>query len=614
MPAAATDKFQKVAIATATTLDAPGYTIGDTSITVASTSTWPTDTGITFAVDEVDANGDRVANSYNEYVGTVASGTSITNVSHVNGTNRNFTAGATTRVYIPVSEERENRLVEGILVEHDQDGTHGAITATSITATSGTFTNLTISGSATEEGYSALGDVPDTVTNNGNRSYDLVFNTNDLTDTLSPGMRLKMTRTVTAPTQCADLEASSSQYFNKTSPAGTTFTDDFCAGAWIKLESYQDYGTISSRYNGTSGWEFRVLSTGQVSLIGHNAASGNYREVISYQSVPLGKWVHVTAQLDMSAYTATPTTCYVMIDGVDVPAYLGQGGSNPTAIIQAGNLEIGSTNGGTELFDGKLAQVFYSSAKITQANVKLLMGQGLTSALCTTHSIVSAYSLSNAITDINTTTANNLTAQNSALATNTDSPFAGGNVQEYTDGTTEFGIVVGATFSTDTTVSVRVPDGYALPTSGGISAVTYSTHANPYGWPGISNVLAYVQINTNFTTTAVNSKTDVPGLTATVTPGAGSRIRITASAAYINTSGGAPSARYFFISEDATSLIRNINTATANYHTPAWVTYIKNVTSGAHTYNASVEQNAAGTLTLGGTALEGPIYLLIEEI
>ena len=124
MAASASDKFMKVAIATATTLDAPGYTIGNTSITVASTSTWPTDTGVTFAIDEVDANGDRVANSYNEYVGTVASGTSVTSVSHVNGTDRDYSAGATTRVYIPVSEERENRLVEGILADHSQSGGH----------------------------------------------------------------------------------------------------------------------------------------------------------------------------------------------------------------------------------------------------------------------------------------------------------------------------------------------------------------------------------------------------------------------------------------------------------------------------------------------------------
>lgn len=123
MPAAATDLLQEVGINTATTLDAPGYTIGDTSITVLSTANMPTATGITVAIDEVDANGDQVANSYNEYVGTVASATSITNFSHQNGTNRNYTAGATTRVYLPVSAERENRIVEWGLTHADQDGT-----------------------------------------------------------------------------------------------------------------------------------------------------------------------------------------------------------------------------------------------------------------------------------------------------------------------------------------------------------------------------------------------------------------------------------------------------------------------------------------------------------
>jgi len=76
-------------------------------------------------------------------------------------------------------------------------------------------------------GWVDLLSTPNTITALGNRSYSMVFNSNDLTDTLSPGMRLKATRTVTAPTQCADLEASSSQYFTKATPSGMTFTDDF---------------------------------------------------------------------------------------------------------------------------------------------------------------------------------------------------------------------------------------------------------------------------------------------------------------------------------------------------------------------------------------------------
>ncbi len=112
---------------TATTLSAPGYTVGNSSITVGSTSNWATDTGVTFAIDQAQVvNGVEVqiAGTYNEYVGTVASGTSITNVAWVLGSgDRNYASGALTRVYIPVSAERENRIVEWGLVHADQDGT-----------------------------------------------------------------------------------------------------------------------------------------------------------------------------------------------------------------------------------------------------------------------------------------------------------------------------------------------------------------------------------------------------------------------------------------------------------------------------------------------------------
>ena len=111
--------------------------------------------------------------------------------------------------------------------------------------------------------WTDTGYAPGTVTYNGNRSYSLVFSNTDLTGFLSNGMRVKLTRTVTPPTQCTDLESGSSQYWSKTSPAGTTFTDDFCVGAWIKLESYGSCGVVS-RYNGTSGWIMAIDASGIV--------------------------------------------------------------------------------------------------------------------------------------------------------------------------------------------------------------------------------------------------------------------------------------------------------------------------------------------------------------
>lgn len=324
---------------------------------------------------------------------------------------------------------------------------------------------------------------PDTVTYNGNRSYSVVYNGADKTGTVSNGMRLKLTRSVSAPTQCTSLNGST-QYFSKSSPAGMTFTDDFVVSAWIKLSSYPtgtNGGTIASRYSGSNGWIFRIKTTGQVQIGGVNSsATTGYSITESYQSIPLNKWVHIVAQLDMSSFTASTTTSYIMIDGVDVPASVSRGSGNPTALVQAGNLEIGSENGGTNPLPGKVAQMAIFNAKVTQATMRGYMSQSLTG---TETNLISAYSFNNTVNDLNTTNANNLTAQGSAVATNVDAPWT----QDDTgtpSGTTDFGIITSKSYSGgSTTLTVQVPEGCTIPTSGGVSAVSYSTQKAPFGFP-----------------------------------------------------------------------------------------------------------------------------------
>lgn len=335
---------------------------------------------------------------------------------------------------------------------------------------------VNLGSSSVSSGWTDLGYNPSTVTANGNRSYDLVFNSTNLTGTLSAGMRLKIRRLVTAPTQCTSLNGTT-QYYSKSSPAGMTFTDDFTVSAWVKLESYVAL-TIASRWNGTSGWTMDINASGQIQLVGFNAGAGNNSYLLSYQSIPLNKWVHVAAQLDMSSFTATTTTSYAMIDGVDVPVSVVRSGTNPTALVQAGNLEIGGRNGGGQPFDGKLAQVAIYSAKVTQATIKASMNQTLSGSET---SLISAYSFNNSINDLNAN-ANNLTAQGSAVATNADSPF-GIQADGTTAGTTDYAIITKTAFSTNTTLTVQVPEGNAIPTSGGVSAVSYSTQKVPYGLP-----------------------------------------------------------------------------------------------------------------------------------
>jgi len=396
----------------------------------------------------------------------VKSGSTIINVVWTSGSDQQHLNGATVIDYVTATDWV--MAMTGIKKSLNQDGS---------LITSAVQTALGL-GAGTLNGWNALGYTPNTVTALGNRSYSMVFSAVDLTDRLSPGFRIKNTRTVTAQTQCTSLNGTT-QYYSKTSPAGMTFTNNFVVSAWVKLTGYPQQ-TVASRYNGTSGWEFQINSNGQVSLIGYNAGSGNYSLVNSYQSVPLNKWVHISAQLDMATFTATPTTSNVMIDGIDVPAQVSRGGTNPTALIQAGNLEIGSRNGGLTPFGGKIAQVAIYNAKVTEATILASMHQTLAG---TETSLISAYSFNNSINDLNAN-ANNLTANGSAVATNADTPFTQTQgLTGITTGTTNYGIITAASFSTNTTLTVQVPEGDTIPTSGGVSAVSYSTQKVPYGFP-----------------------------------------------------------------------------------------------------------------------------------
>lgn len=333
-------------------------------------------------------------------------------------------------------------------------------------------------GGGAVSSWHEIEDNPDTVTALGNGSYSVVFNGSNHSGLLTKGMRARTTRTIGAPTQCTSLNGTT-QYWVKTTPNKLTFTDDFVVSAWIKVTTYAA-GIIASRYNGTSGWRFAVDSAGRISLEGYNAGAANISYVQSYGAIPLNKWVHVTAQLDMSTFTATPTTSYVMFGGVDTPAFVARSGTNPTALVQAGNLEIGGNNGGTNLFAGKIAQVAIFNAKVTQATILGYLSQTLSG---TETSLASAYSFNNVVTDLNTTTPNNLSVGGgSAVATNADSPF-GTQGDDTISSDFDYGKITKVTFSTDTTVIVQMAEGCTIPTTGGIVTFDYSGEAVPYNFP-----------------------------------------------------------------------------------------------------------------------------------
>lgn len=332
------------------------------------------------------------------------------------------------------------------------------------------------------------------VTNTGAGRYSLAMNS-DMSAVLSPGMRLRTTRTVPAPTRSAHLNGTS-HYFTKTSPAGMTFTDDFSASAWVKLDKYDGSlnQIIVSRYSTSGGgWRFEIDSTGYIRMLGLNGNGSNVSYVTSEQQIPLGRWTHVAAQLDMSAYSATPTTSYVMIDGVNVPSRVARSGTNPTSLTQAGDLSIGySTGGGTvNYFPGRIAQVAVFSTKVTQDTMRSYMSQSFTGS---EPGLISAYSFDNSLADIKAATANNLTAQGGATANSADSPF-GTQGDGSISSTLDYAIIHSVSPST---IVAQTIDGNTIPTSGGIDSISYSTQEAPYnfrrhigtGFPDMSRTIS----------------------------------------------------------------------------------------------------------------------------
>lgn len=359
-----------------------------------------------------------------------------------------------------------NSLMNGIFVGHNPDGTFKADALRSaLGIVPGSFA-----------GWENLGATVGSVTPKGNNSFEVTLNGFDARPVLTEGMRVRTTRTVPASDTSFSLDGVN-DYYVKNSPNKMGWTDDFAAGFWIYPTAYPTvFSTIASRYNGTSGWELLMDSRGSILMIGHNGGASNFRAVTSHQSVPLNEWTFVAAQLDMSAYTLTPTTNYIMIGGTDVPAYVSQGGTNPTAIIAAGNFEIGSTNGGTNLFTGYIGDGGVFSAKITQAAMLAFMNQKPTGSET---NIASAYA-NGSVNDLNTTTPNNLVATNGATTVN-NAPYGNRGASTSLD----FGVIMTkpAYGSGNSTFILQVPEGCTLPVSGGISSIDFSGVDTPFGFP-----------------------------------------------------------------------------------------------------------------------------------
>ncbi len=128
-----------------TTLSAPGKAVGVFNINVGSTTNWPASGKTVFfgmrtinpsAITTANPSG-QVAGTYSSWKGIVGTNAITSMQLQTGSTDQVYAAGSNTQVFIQVSPARENALVSWGSAQHNLDGTHSAITATSLTTTGG---------------------------------------------------------------------------------------------------------------------------------------------------------------------------------------------------------------------------------------------------------------------------------------------------------------------------------------------------------------------------------------------------------------------------------------------------------------------------------------------
>jgi len=144
MAAASTDKLKKLSKRWVGQVGSGGVADGvTTTIPLSSTTNLATDTAVVATIDRVDANGAATPNLEESLIGVVSGANLITCVRGVEGTAQAHNAGAV--VEILVTAKGWNDIVDHLLVEHNQDGTHKTPVVT-LTGTQ-SLTNKTITDS-----------------------------------------------------------------------------------------------------------------------------------------------------------------------------------------------------------------------------------------------------------------------------------------------------------------------------------------------------------------------------------------------------------------------------------------------------------------------------------
>jgi len=311
-------------------------TIGAPTLTVDSLADWPTDTAVHFTMFEIDANNTEVANTRTDWKAIKTGATTLGSLTLQAGTDQEYPISS--KVICAPTAAWADDLIEGLLVSHDQDGTLKADSVDVTAVIKDSIITPAKLDSTFKQGWFS-GELPavSSVTHNGNRSYDVVF-ASTVASTLTPGMRLELTKTVAGNGYMGGAFNGSSHYFTKATPSGTlgTVTNNFTIEAVVQPTSYA-VGYFGGRSDAgeNNALGFYMTSSGTAVAIIRNGAAANYRYIETYQSLPLNKKTHVAASW-------TSGTVVIYFDGVSVPVKAAvTGGTAPTTAGTGGDWSIG---------------------------------------------------------------------------------------------------------------------------------------------------------------------------------------------------------------------------------------------------------------------------------
>lgn len=521
------------------------------------------------------------------------SGSNIINVVWTYGTNQAHTTGATIIDY--VSATTLDMITAGILKQHTQAGAHIGLTNTGgATFTGGITTDsLTISGQNTTAGWNPVGQTITYSANNGAKEF-VVTSPSNLTTSISVGMKFQVTRNTVPPTQCMAFASGSSQYATKASPTGITFTTAFTCEAWVYLQSYTGIAQtiISRRSASTSGWDFTINSTGQVSVLYFDGSS-NLTLLSSYQSLPLNQWVHIAGVIT----SVSSKTGAIYINGAAVPSTF----SNTAAasLTQAGNLSVGGYGAGTaEFLNGYVSEARVWSVAQSAANIQANMA---INCLGTETNLVCLIPGGGNFNDL-TTNANNLTATGGAVATQANNPY---NAIEYAN-------VRAISYSNPTTtLTLFTSDAGTIPNET-LTSPQYSTSREPYGLPDGLNTKIMGQIiwAASQTSTATSTGTQLTGATMTMTiPAGGKKVVIKAYCNTLTPAAGTAVVDGYWGSSQVGRVqgVAAVNSTAFLQSMPFWAT------AGSQTFSLDMWESSTGTSTF--TASTGnPAWFTVEEV